>query len=402
MSESEEHVALCALNKIFGYHPILALKLMAARGGAMAVLEGPPPELREHPELAAQVGPDVLAWARGELGRVEAGGFRFVGFFDDDYPDPLRQCEDPPLGLYLNGCTSAAEIFGLRPLIGFVGTRDLSPYGREWCRKLVSALAEAPIQPCIVSGMAFGADGIAHQTALDCGLTTVGVLPTGIDRIYPWQHEQLARDIVGRPGCGLVTDYPMGTAPVQLNFLRRNRIIAGLVRAVVVVESRTRGGSLMTAKYACNYSRDVFAVPGRLDDIRSAGCNSLISSQMAQIVTTPEELVGQLGLGGRIRGAGGSWRHPAGTLSGPFPVSDPAGPEQDLLRAALERKFGAGSALVDVGLAVRENRGATVEQLAGLLGRPYQDVLAHMGILEANGIVSTDIQRRCALTAAWA
>lgn len=389
---TDEHVALCALNKIFGYHPILALHLMEDRGGsAMAVFAGAPPEVPEHPELASQVGPAMLDWAWKELERVRAGGFRFVGLQDEDYPSALRECDDPPLGLYLNGCTSPAEIFGLRPMIGFVGTRDLSPYGREWCRKLVSALADAPVQPAIVSGMAFGADGIAHQTALDCGLTTIGVLPTGIDRIYPWQHEKLAVDIVQRPGCGLVTDYPLGTAPVQLNFMRRNRIIAGLVSAVVVVESRTRGGSLITAKYACDYSREVFAVPGRLDDVRSAGCNSLIAQQMAQIVTTPEDLVGQLGLGERRRGAGGSWRYP-------LPGGASAG---ERFRNALAQRFGADSPLVAVGLAVRDNRGITVENLAALLSRPVPAVLTDITLLEAHGIVATDLLRRCSLTPEW-
>lgn len=382
MSTTEEHVALCALNKIFGYHPVLALQLMEARGGAMAVFDGPQPEMPTHPELVSQIGPAALDWARQELERVESRGFRFIGLTDEDYPVPLRECEDPPLGLYVNGSTSPAEIFGLRPMIAFVGTRDLSPYGRECCRKLVSALAQAPVQPAIVSGMALGADGVAHQTALDCGIPTIGVLPTGIERIYPWQHEQLAVAMVGTPGCALVTDYPLQTGPLQLNFLRRNRIIAALVSAVVVVETRTRGGSLMTAKYACGYARDVFAVPGRLDDVRSAGCNSLIAEQMAQIVTTPEDLVVRLGLGGKQQNRR---------------RSDGAGQ----FRIALEQRFGPGSPLGEICLAVRENCGITVEDLAIRLGRPYPAVLSDVGLLEAQGVVATDLLRRCSLTQAW-
>ena len=309
MNATDENAALCALNKIFGYHPRLAVQLMEQAGGAAALFAGGPlPDCPEHPELTAQLEPSALDWAARELEKVRAGGFRFLSLADDDYPDVLRQCPAPPLGLYLNGSSAPTELFSLRPMVAFVGTRDASPYGRAWCRKLVEALARAPVQPCIVSGLALGIDGTAHQTALECGLPTLGVMATGIEKVYPWQHERLAMSIVGSPGSGLVTDYPLDTSPVALNFLRRNRIIAGLARAVVVVESKTQGGSLMTAKYAVEYNRDVFAVPGRLDDVRSAGCHSLIASQMAQIIASPEQLVDSLGLGGRPhRGAGGSW-----------------------------------------------------------------------------------------------
>ena len=269
MMEFDEQVALCALNKIFGYHPRLAMALMEEVGSAAALFDGKwkapgqagddgMPDRASHPELLAQLVPSMLEWAQGELSRIREQGFRFLGYTDPDYPAPLREIPDPPLGLYLNGSTPPTQIFDLHPMVGVVGTRDLSPYGRAWCRKLVEGLARARVQPCIVSGMALGADGIAHQTALDCGLTTIGVLPTGIDKMYPWQHERLAMQMVGAPGCGLVTDYPTGTAPVALNFLRRNRIIAALTRAVIVVESKTKGGSLMTARYAVEYGRDVY------------------------------------------------------------------------------------------------------------------------------------------------
>ena len=380
---TDERTAVCALNRIFGYHPVLGRELIEACGGAAPVFEGPRPEVPGHPELAEEIGPEALEWAQKELERVQADGFRFLTYQDEDYPAPLLECSDPPLGLYLNGSTSAAEIFGLRPMIGVVGTRDISSYGREWCQKLVEAMAAAPIQPVIVSGMAFGTDGIAHQTALDTGLPTVGVMPTGIDKVYPWRHEGLAMSIVRTPGCGLVTDYPLGSAPLALNFLRRNRIIAGLVSAVIVVESKNKGGALMTAKYANGYSRDVYAVPGRLDDVRSAGCNSLIGTGMAQIVTSAEELVGQLGLGKPVRGRGGSWGH-GGTL-----------------QEALAHRFGAESPLIAVVLAIRENRGITVEQLSALLGRPFPEVLSAVMQLEAQDVVSTDLLRRCSLTPTW-
>lgn len=414
MSYTDEQVALCALNNILGYQPKLALSLIEEFGNPIDLFDGSlasydmPTKARcsapaEGVSLAqghtspgaagvckgaspfAQLVPATLIWARKELAKVEEKGFRFIGLNDEDYPEALRECEDPPLGLYLNGSSSPTEIFGLRPMVGIVGTRDISPYGREWCRKIVEALAAAAVQPCIVSGLAFGADGIAHRTALDCGLTTVGVMATGIDSIYPWRHTDLAMDIVRTPGCGLVTDYPMGTAPVALNFLRRNRIIAGLVRGVIVVESKSKGGSLMTARYAVEYSRDVYALPGRADDLRSAGCNSLIAHNMAQLITSPEELVGQLGLGVAVRGAGGSWGKGARSLE-----------------RVLEKEFGPESAPYKVGLAVRDHRGATADDLAALTGLPIAAVLEGIGLLEVHGIITTDLLRRCALSQAYA
>ena len=391
MEKNDERVARCALNKVFGYHPRLGRELAAAAGGALELLLQPRGDAGSfpHPELVAQLTPDLLEWAARELDQVRARGFRFIALGEEDYPAPLLECEDPPLGLYLNGSSSPAEIFSLRPLIGVVGTRDISPYGKAWCRKLVEALAGAPVQPAIVSGMAYGADFIAHDTALRCGIPTIGVLPTGIETIYPRQHERLAVALVGTPGCGLVTDYPMGTSPVALNFLRRNRNIAGLVRGVIVVESKSKGGSLMTARYACEYNRDVFALPGRADDLRSAGCNSLIASHMAEIIASPEALVEALGLG---RPARRSAPGPAGSsgLSGPV-----------ALRTVLDRQFGPGSAPCAVGMAIQAHRGALPDELVALTGLPTGTVLESIGLLEAAGFASTDLLRRCTIAPAY-
>ena len=423
MSSYDETVALCALNKIFGYHPRLALDLMEKAGSALALFDGklaaeaPLSEVQDTfsyakkkadaaekvsctsrtewaiLNLLPQLVPSQLEWAVGELEKVRERGCRFISYLDDDYPAALQECPGPPLGLYMKASSSATEVFGLRPMVAFVGTRDLSPYGKAWCQKLVKALSEAPVQPAIVSGLALGVDGVAHRTALECGLPTVGVMATGIEAVYPWQHEKLAAEIASAPGSALVTDYPLETSPVALNFVRRNRIIAGLVSAVVVVESKTKGGSLMTAKYAVEYNREVFAVPGRLDDIRSAGCNSLIASQMARIVTSPEQLVDALGLGGprRHRGEGGSW------------VTSRAGdPPEKVLQAVLARKYGPGSPLVEIGLAVQRQRSITPEGLVAAVHRPYGEVLAGIGTLEVDGFLSTDLLQRCSIDGKFA
>ncbi len=393
MEKYDEKVALCALNKVFGYHPRLGRELMEKAGSALALFAGPGGAAAlgaaaPHPELLAQLTPALLDWAARELDQVRTRGFRFIGLGEEDYPAPLLECEDPPLGLYLNGSSSPAQIFGFRPLVGVVGTRDISPYGRAWCRKLVQALADATVQPAIVSGMAYGADFIAHETALQCGLPTIGVLPTGIETIYPRQHEPLAVRMVGTPGCALVTDYPMGTSPVALNFLRRNRIIAGLVRGVIVVESKTKGGSLMTARYATEYNRDVFALPGRADDLRSAGCNSLIASHMAEIISTPEALVDALGLGRPSR------RHaPAQNDCGPAQLLS----REEALSTVLGRQFGPESPVRAVGMAIQAHRGALPDELAALTRLPIGTVLESIGLLEAAGLASTDLLRRCSI-----
>lgn len=384
MSDYDEHVALCALNRIFGFFPRIALALKDYAGSALALFTGPAPECDAHPELLSQLNPDSLEWAVRELGKLSSLGARFIGLGEDDYPDPLSSCDDPPLGFYFRGTASPAEVFSLRPMVGVVGTRDLSPYGRDWCEKIVKALSRARVTPCIVSGLAFGADATAHRTALDFGLPTVAVMATGVDSVYPWQHAELARRISESPGSALISDYPLGTSPVALNFMRRNRIIAGLVRGVVVIESRSKGGSLMTARYAATYDRDIFALPGRIDDERSAGCNSLIHENMARIITTPQALSSGLGLDAPTRGAGGSWKTGAGAMAG-----------------ALRSRYGEGALPFRLGQLVERCKGLRDDELAAKLQRPVGEVLAAICLLEADGFIRTDLLRRCYPSTSW-
>jgi DNA processing protein len=377
MPQTDERTALCALNKVLGYVPAAGHLLLARFGSAAAVFAAPAPARREAlgrwREFADQLNDTLLDWAVKELGRLGEEGFRFIGFEDEEYPSLLAECEDPPLGLYYNATSPPAAVFEMRPCISVVGTRDLSPYGRDWCRRLVLAMGEASTPPCIVSGLAFGADGIAHRTALECGIPTIGVMATGIEKVYPWQHTELAGEMVRTPGCAVVTDYPTGSSPVALNFVRRNRIIAGLSRATVVIESKTKGGSLITAKYACDYNRDVFALPGRADDVRSAGCNSLIRHRMADIVTDPEDLVERLGLGKTAR------RRKAG------------------LETLLGRKYGADSPLIRLALVVKGHPGISLEEIVRETGWTWPEVQERAAILETDGFLETDILRRCTI-----
>ena len=377
MAEKDELTALCALNKVLGYVPAAGHALLQHFGAASPVFGEKTPALREalgpYRDFADQLNGKLLDWAAGELARMDRGGFRCIGYGEEDYPSLLAECEDPPLVLYYNASSPPAAVFEMRPCVAVVGTRDLSPYGRDWCRRLVLAMGEASVPPCIVSGLAFGADGIAHRTALECGLTTVGVMATGIEKVYPWQHTELAGQMVRTLGCAVVTDYPSGSSPVALNFIRRNRIIAGLSRATVVIESKTKGGSLITAKYACDYNRDVFALPGRADDVRSAGCNSLIRHRMADIVTDPEDLVERLGLGKTAR------RRKAG------------------LETLLGRKYGADSPMIRLAIVVKGHPGITLEEIVRETGWSWSEVQERAAILETDGFLETDILRRCTI-----
>ena len=379
MQDNDERTALCALNRVLGYQPVTGHGLMAAFGSAMNVFRQDPDTLRmalgADRAVAEQLTPRELEWAARELEKIREQGFRFIAFGDEDYPELLSECPDPPLGLYFNAASSPAEVFSLRPAIAVVGTRDLSPYGREWCRRIVLAMGESSGAPLIVSGLAFGADAVAHRTALECGLPTVGVMATGIEKVYPWQHESLAGEIVRTPGSAVVTDYPTGSAPVALNFIRRNRIIAGLTRATVVIESKTKGGSLLTAKYANDYDRDVYALPGRVGDLRSAGCNSLIRQRMADIITDPEDLVERLGLGKTLR------RRKEG------------------LELLLQRKYGPDSPLIPFALLVKGKPGIAYEEIVREKGWSWGTVLEYAGTLEADGFLHTDLLQRCTIPA---
>jgi DNA processing protein len=177
--------------------------------------------------------------------------------------------------------------------VSVVGTRLASSYGRETCRKIISHLKESGCDPSIVSGLAYGIDVCAHRAALDSGLRTIGVLPCGIDRIYPSRHRNIAAEMTVRGA--VVTEFPRGTGVTRYGFIKRNRIIAGMSEAVIVVETRIKGGSMNTVEYALSYGRDVFAVPGRISDVNSYGCNYLISKNMAAIYCSRETVPAALG-----------------------------------------------------------------------------------------------------------
>ncbi len=230
---------------------------------------------------------DNLLTAEAELKYMERTGVRGLYFLDPAYPQYLKHCIDGPIVLFAKGNSSLNP---KRP-IAIVGTRSLSAQGFAFCKSLVEGLALA--NATIVSGLAYGADIVAHKTALDNGMETLACLGHGLDRIYPLDHAQIAEELQNNGA--LLTEYWSKTATINKFFVRRNRIIAGLSQATVVIESGATGGSLITAEMALQYNRDVFAVPGRPSDRGSLGTNRLIMSQKAQMICSAEDLIYWMG-----------------------------------------------------------------------------------------------------------
>ncbi|MEP7107667.1 MAG: DNA-processing protein DprA [Ferruginibacter sp.] len=211
--------------------------------------------------------------------------YRIIPLFitDKNYPQRLLNCYDSPALLYYRG---NADLNCSR-VISIVGTRNNSDYGKTACEKLVEELKQSNI--LVVSGLAFGIDTIAHRASLKNNLQTVGVLAHGLDRIYPPQNKTLAKQMVEQGG--LLTEFISNTIPDKQNFPKRNRIVAGMCDALVVVESGKKGGSLITAELANSYNKDVFAIPGRTSDIKSEGCNYLVKNNKASLINCSADLL---------------------------------------------------------------------------------------------------------------
>jgi DNA processing protein len=200
------------------------------------------------------------------------------------YPQRLLNCYDPPCLLYGKGEVSLNQ----QKIVAVVGTRNNSAYGKQQTEKLVEELK--PYNVLIVSGLALGIDSIAHRTAVRCGLPTVGVMANGVDKIYPSEHSVLVRDMISN-GSGILTELPGGTMADKHFFPARNRIVAGMADAVVVIETGKKGGSIITAELGNSYHKDVLAFPGRATDVKSEGCNYLVQNNKAQLITSTADLV---------------------------------------------------------------------------------------------------------------
>lgn len=206
-------------------------------------------------------------------------------YTDKNYPKRLKECADSPILLYYKGDID----FNARKSIAIVGTRNMTSYGKQILNELIATLAPYNVQ--VISGLALGVDGYAHEKCLEHGVPTIGVLGHGLDRIYPSQHRQLAQTMMKTKGCGLITEFSQNTLPDRENFPQRNRIVAGMTDATIVIESGASGGSLITAHLANDYDRDVFAFPGDIHKPFSKGCNQLIASDKAHLITCGKDLI---------------------------------------------------------------------------------------------------------------
>ncbi len=238
--------------------------------------------IARHPDCITS---EALHHADNEMEFMAHHQVQVYFYKDSGYPYRLAQCVDAPLLLYAKGNMNINPA----KVVSVVGTRMPTERGRDWCRTLVTELIAQVPDVTIVSGLAYGIDVTAHRAALEAGAPTLIVPAHGLDRIYPTVHRDVA--VQAMENGGVVTEYTTGTDPERYHFVARNRIIAGLADAVVIVESKQKGGSLITAEMAVDYNRDVFAFPGRREDANSAGCNQLIKRQQAQLIEGAEDVI---------------------------------------------------------------------------------------------------------------
>ena len=286
--QQEEIFYAIALSKAKNVGDISARKLVSKLGSAKAVFTEKSKNLalidgigKRHIDEIAQK--ELLVQAECEMRFIEDGNINTWYFKDKGYPKRLNQCQDAPILLFHKGNFD----FHNKPIISIVGTRKITAHGIEMCQKIIEDLA--PLDPVIVSGFAFGTDITAHKAAIDHGLQNIAVLGHGLNRMYPGVHAKY-KSAVEKNG-GFITDFTSDDKFDRKNFVKRNRIIAGMTEATLVIESAEKGGSLVTADLANQYNREVFALPGRPKDRYSIGCNNLIKKHQAHLITSAADIV---------------------------------------------------------------------------------------------------------------
>ncbi len=293
--QKQERSYWLAWSQISGIGPILLRRLEQYFGNLEAAWVAGSQELQLVEGLGAQLGLRI-AEKRSTLNPqefLEEHSIKNPHFWtpaDPEYPRLLLEIPNPPTVLYYRGKVKPLENQGVIPAIAIVGTRDPTPYGKKWTQRIATALAKQGFM--IVSGMAAGIDTEAHRACLEVGQRTIAVVGTGVDIAYPPRNQGLYRDIVKQ---GLVvSEYPQGTSPDRAHFPQRNRIIAGLCRAILVMEAPTKSGALITAYVANEYNRDIYVLPGSLDNEKALGCLGLVS-RGAQLILGEEQLLAMLG-----------------------------------------------------------------------------------------------------------
>jgi DNA processing protein len=285
--ENSEIIYYLALQKADGIGDVISKKLIANCGSAQGVFEEKPKNL----EKIAGIGSFTIRGlkdaslfhkAEAELVFINKNSIRISTFLDKEYPEKLKHCVDGPVVLFSKGKIDLKN----RRIISIDGTRLITNYGKSFLKEFILDIKK--YNPIIISGLAYGVDIYTHQLAIENNLQTIGVLAHGLDDIYPKPHKIQAKMM--QENGGLITEFWSRTNPDRENFVKRNRIVAGISEATIVIESAFRGGSLITADIANSYNRDVFAVPGRSSDMYSSGCNQLIKSNKAAMITSTKDL----------------------------------------------------------------------------------------------------------------
>jgi len=278
-----------ALSLVPGVGGVLARNLIAYVGNVEGIFSESFKALTKIPGIgeinAKRIhNANVLQLAEKELKFIDKHQIDLLFYTDIDFPRRLKNCIDAPILIYTKGKMKLDE----QRIISIVGTRNATEYGKQICDDLIQQFFERNYKILVVSGLAYGIDIHAHKAALKYNIQTVGVVGHGLDRLYPSLHKEIARKMIKNGG--LISDFPSGTKIDPSNFIRRNRIIAGLADATIVVESAQKGGALVTADIASSYNRDVFAFPGRSVDPYSKGCNNLIKNNGATLISGIDDL----------------------------------------------------------------------------------------------------------------
>jgi DNA processing protein len=289
--EEEKLLAVLRLQKSKAIGDILAKKLIVTVGDVAQIFKEKSATLQKINGIGNHAIKHLFdtkntLLAEQELAYIKKNNIQYSYFLEDDYPHNLQNCIDSPILLFKDGNINLKN----DKIISIVGTRNMSSYGRDFCNKLIEDLAE--YNPVIVSGFAYGVDICAHKAAVKNNLQTIAVLAHGFEQIYPKVHKKYINQL--NENGGFLTEFWSEEDPLRENFLKRNRIVAGISKATIIIESAAKGGSLVTADIANSYDKDVFAVPGRTTDIYSKGCNNLIKNNQANVLISSKDIVKML------------------------------------------------------------------------------------------------------------
>ena len=289
--KSTKILAILRLQATKNVGDILAKKLISATGNVEQVFKETANSLQKINGIGSHVTKHLfditnLKRAEEELQYIQKNNIQYSYFLDADYPQNLKQCIDGPILFFKDGNINLNS----KKIISIVGTRKITSYGRDFCNQLIEDLSE--YNPIIVSGFAYGVDICAHKAAIKNNLQTIGVLAHGLEQIYPKTHKKYINEL--NKNGGFITEFWHKEQPLRENFLKRNRIVAGISKATIIVESAEKGGSLVTSDIANSYNRDVFSLPGRTTDMYSKGCNNLIKNNQAHLLTSATDIIKML------------------------------------------------------------------------------------------------------------